>query len=115
MYNHQRDKMPNGNKNGNGKWKEFDKFENIAEFRGYTKATLDNIQNTVDKMSDKFDRVHSKIDENEDCIAHNSTSIGKLQVGLKNIEKNAEKKGGIMGTVSGFAVSILAHVIQMLR
>jgi len=96
----------------NDKWKEFDEFKNIAEFRGFTKASLDNIQRTLSTMTSKFDNVHGRIDENDNCIANNSIEIGKLQMNLRNIEYNARKKGGMTGGITAGIISVIAHIIQ---
>lgn len=99
MLHQQPDKM-----NDNDKWKEFDEFKNVAEFRGYTKAMLDGIEKTLNKVSDKLDETERKTSENEVCIATNSTKISSLQTDAKKIGGTS---GGIMGVVSSVVIRLL--------
>lgn len=107
--------MSNGNDN---RWKEFDEFKNMAEFRGFTKASLDNINKSIDHLSKKFSDAHNRINENDDCIAANRSEIGKLGIRMEHTEEglknDAKKHGGIVGGIVAIIVGGMAYIAEHL-
>ena len=104
--------------NNDNKWKEFDEFKNMAEFRGFTKATLDNINRNIDHINRQFSEAHSRIEENDNCIASNRNEIGKLGIKIKHTEDklkdDAKKHGGIVGGAVAIIVGGIAYIVEHL-
>ena len=87
-----------GDKIGNGQqisWKEFDVFQNMAEFRGYTKATLDSI--------------NQRLDNQDHCIKENDTAITALRTDFAVF---AAKYGAIAGIAAAVVVVGFEYMLK---